>query len=140
MMPSRFTCDGEDISPPLHWENAPPETKSFALIMDDPDAPISTWVHWVIFNIPASRDHLEEKIEKKSNLSDGMKQGRNSWKRIGYGGPCPPSGTHRYFFKLFALDKELSLKAGITKKKLLAAMQGHILNSQEMIGLYQRSR
>ena len=140
MMPSRFTCDGQDISPPLNWENVPPETKSFALIMDDPDAPLGTWVHWIIFNIPASKNHLEEKIKKESNLSGGVKQGRNSWKQIGYGGPCPPSGTHRYFFKFFALDKELDLEAGITKKNLLDAMQGHILDSQEMIGLYQRSR
>lgn len=139
MMPSRFTCDGQDISPSLEWEDVPPETQSFALIVDDPDAPSGTWVHWVIFNIPVGVSHLEEKIKKEGNLSGGVKQGRNSWRQIGYGGPCPPSGTHRYFFKFIALDIVLDLEAGITKEELLAAMRGHVLASHEMIGLYQRS-
>ena len=140
MIPSRFTCDGQDISPPLQWKNAPPETQSFALIMDDPDAPIGTWVHWILFNIPAHMDQLGEDIKLGYNFPVGAKHGRNSWKRTDYGGPCPPGGTHRYFFKLFALDRALEIDEGITKKILLKEMQGHILNSCEMIGFYKRSR
>ena len=137
MIPSRFTCDGEDVSPPLQWKNAPPDTKSFALIMDDPDAPIGTWVHWVLFNIPADVDHLVEGIE---NLPGNTKHGLNSWRRTDYGGPCPPGGTHRYVFTLYALDCELAFDAGITKKKLLNAIEGHIISTCELIGLYKRSK
>jgi len=139
MIPTKYTCDGEGISPPLKWEGVPPETKSFALIMDDPDAPSGDFVHWVIFSIPAESDFLEEDIETAGELPSGMKQGKNSGGRLGYTPPCPPSGTHRYFFKLYALNAEIKLKAGISKQDLLNAMQGHILDSAEMIGRYQRS-
>jgi len=138
MIPSKYTCDGEGISPPLKWEGVPPETKSFALIMDDPDAPSGDFVHWVIFNIPSESDILKEDMDKTGDLPGGIKQGKNSSGRIGYISPCPPSGTHRYFFKLYALDLEINLQAGISKQDLLNAMQGHILDSTEMIGLYQR--
>jgi Raf kinase inhibitor-like YbhB/YbcL family protein len=139
LIPSRFTCDGQDISPPLQWEEVPPNTKSFVLIMDDPDAPLGTWVHWIIYNIPAVKNHLEENVEREGKLPGEMKQGRNSWRKVGYGGPCPPSGTHRYFFKLFALGKVLDLEVGINKKTLLDAMQGCTLESCELIGLYKRN-
>jgi len=139
-IPTKYTCDGEDISPPLSWEDFPSNTKTFTLIMDDPDAPIGTWVHWIIYDIPVNKNHLEENIVKRKNLSGGVKQGRNSWKKFGYGGPCPPTGQHRYIFKCFALDQSLELKAGITKKSLLKAMQGHILDQQKLVGVYKRVR
>ncbi|HOK26531.1 MAG TPA: YbhB/YbcL family Raf kinase inhibitor-like protein [Bacteroidales bacterium] len=139
LIPSRHTCDGHDVSPPLEWSGAPAETRSFALISDDPDAPVGTWVHWVIFNIPANVNKLEENIPKKEVLSNGARQGRNDFGRIGYGGPCPPGGTHRYYFKLYALDRELDLKAGSTKRDLLKAMEGHVLAEAHLMGRYRRS-
>ena len=139
MIPKKYTCDGEGISPPLKWEDVPSETKSFALIMDDPDALSGDFVHWVIFNIPAESDILEENMAKAGDLPGGIKQGKNSNGRPGFTPPCPPSGTHRYFFKLYALDTKINLEAGISKPELLDAMQDHILDSAEMIGRYQRS-
>jgi Raf kinase inhibitor-like YbhB/YbcL family protein len=138
MIPKEYTCDGKDISPPLRWSEPPEKTQSFALIMDDPDAPMGTWVHWVIYNIPATARGLSEGIPKDADLPDGSRQGRNSWRRVGYGGPCPPSGTHRYFFKLYALDTVLSFAAGATKEELLKAMEGHILAQAELMGRYSR--
>jgi Raf kinase inhibitor-like YbhB/YbcL family protein len=131
-IPARYTCDGLDISPPLAWSDAPGGTQSFALIMDDPDAPGGTWVHWVLFNLPAQTRQLEERAAPQAV------QGRNSWGRPGYGGPCPPSGTHRYFFRLYALDTLLQLPAGAGKEQVLRAMQGHILAQAELMGVYAR--
>ncbi len=135
-IPAVYTCKGRDISPPLTWSDLPQGTKSLALIMDDPDAPIGTWVHWVIYNIPSTRTGLEEAIPSEERLADGSLQGKNSWRRIGYGGPCPPSGTHRYYFRLYALDSMLSLAPGATKEQLLQAMQGHILAEAEWMGTF----
>ncbi len=140
VIPAKYTCDGEDISPPLNWSDPPAGTKSLALISDDPDAPVGTWVHWVIWNIPANARALEENLPKAPSLANGAKQGTTDFRRIGYGGPCPPSGTHRYFFKLYALDTTLNLPASTTKKDLEKAMDGHILAQAELIGKYQRRR
>lgn len=139
-IPSKFTCDGSDVSPPLSWKDAPAGTKSFALISDDPDAPMGTWVHWVMWNIPAVATSLKEGMEKSASLSDGTKQGISDFKRPGYGGPCPPSGTHRYFFKLYALDTTLDLPANATKAQLESAMKGHILGQTQIIGTYSRQK
>lgn len=138
MIPKKYTCDDQDISPPLSWSLVPNGTKSIALICDDPDAPIGTWVHWVIFNIPANVRELPENIPPQKVLETGAKQGTNDFKKIGYGGPCPPGGTHRYYFKLYALDTEINLDAGITKKELLKAMEGHILAEDQLMGKYKR--
>ncbi|VUZ84536.1 putative kinase inhibitor protein [Candidatus Methylomirabilis lanthanidiphila] len=138
MIPSNYTCDGQDVSPPLSWSDPPVGTISFALISDDPDAPMGTWVHWVIWNIPASTRVLEENFPKTASLPNGTKQGTTDFHRVGYGGPCPPSGTHRYFFKLYALDTTLNLPSSTTKKDLEQAMQGHILGQTELMGTYRR--
>jgi Raf kinase inhibitor-like YbhB/YbcL family protein len=138
MIPQRYSCDGEDISPPIAWSNVPPGTRSFALICDDPDAPVGTWDHWVVYNIPAHVTSLNEGIAEKSIVDNGAVHGNNSWGRIGYGGPCPPSGTHRYFFKIFALDTLLDLKSGSTSSQLVNAMEGHILAQGQLMGRYQR--
>jgi Raf kinase inhibitor-like YbhB/YbcL family protein len=141
-MAKKFTCDGEDISPALEWSGVPDGTKSFALIMDDPDAPDPanprmTWVHWVLYNIPAAIGSLPEGVKDK-DLPEGTLQGLNDWKKTGYGGPCPPIGKHRYFHKLYALDIVLPDLSRPTKAKLEKAMEGHILSKTELIGLYQR--
>lgn len=129
-IPKRFTCEGKDINPQLNIEGMPAAAKSLALIMDDPDAPMGTWVHWVVFNIPVSG-----KIEE--NSIPGI-QGMTNSGRPGYHGPCPPSGTHRYFFKVYALDIELCLSAKASKGQLEKAMQGHILEEAQLVGLYKR--
>ena len=129
-IPKKFTCQGDDVNPALIIEDVPADAKSLALIVDDPDAPMGTWVHWVVFDIP-----VVSKIEENSIPG---KQGRNNFGRENYGGPCPPSGTHRYFFKIYALDKELNLNKGISKQALEDAMQGHILGEAELIGLYKK--
>lgn len=139
MIPKPYTCDGQDISPPLAWTGAPAGTKSFALICDDPDAPVGVWDHWVCFNLPPGLTGLPEAVPRTEVLPSGGLHGRNSWGKIGYGGPCPPSGVHRYFFKLYALDTELSLKAGATKKDVEKTMQGHILAEAQLMGRYKRS-
>ncbi|MBZ5547811.1 MAG: YbhB/YbcL family Raf kinase inhibitor-like protein [Acidobacteriia bacterium] len=134
-----FTCDGEDRSPALEWSDAPPSTKTFALIADDPDAPVGTWVHWVIYNIPSSVRSLTGGVEKKEQLPDGSRQGRNDFRKTGYNGPCPPPGkAHRYFFKLYALSTELSLAPGASKSEVERAMETHILARAEWMGRYQR--
>lgn len=138
LIPSKYTCDGENISPQLSWINAPAGTKSFALINDDPDAPIGDWVHWILYNIPVESKELVENSSKKKLLPVNTIEGNNDWGRIGYGGPCPPSGTHRYFFKIYALDVVLPVKQGTTKKQLLDAMKGHILATAQLIGKYKR--
>ena len=137
-IPSRYTCDGNDISPPLAWSDPPRGTQSLALITDDPDAPAGTWVHWVVYNMPAASRALAEARPPDDELPGGGQHGQNSWRRLGYGGPCPPSGTHRYVFKLYALDTLLGLEAGATKKELLEAMEGHILAEGQLTGTYTR--
>ena len=137
-IPMKYTCDDQDISPPLQWEDPPEGTRSFALICDDPDAPVGTWVHWVLYNLPASTLGLPEAIPSDANLPDAGRHSQNSWGRPGYGGPCPPGGTHRYFFKLYALDSQLEVAAGASKEELLRAMEGHILASTETMGVYSR--
>ena len=137
-IPRKYTCDGEDISPPLQWSDPPQGTQSFALIADDPDAPIGTWVHWVLYNLPAETRALPEAVPSDAELSDGSRHGQNGWRKLGYGGPCPPSGTHRYFFKLYALDTVLDLAAGASKEQVLKAMEGHILAQTELMGVYSR--
>ena len=138
MIPSEYTCDGKNISPQIKWENIPDHTKSLALICDDPDAPAGDWVHWVIFNIPPDVTELEENIPLSKELKNGAVQGLNDFRKNGYGGPCPPSGTHRYYFKLFALDKMLAPDANAKKQDLLDAMQGHILAQAQIMGKYKR--
>jgi Raf kinase inhibitor-like YbhB/YbcL family protein len=133
-IPTRYTCDGEDISPPLQWSEPPAGSQSLALIMDDPDAPVGTWDHWLLFNLPAdSRSLLEQ-----AGTPSGSVAGKNSWGRREYGGPCPPRGTHRYFFKLFALDTRLDPSAGTNKAQLRQPMTGHILAQAELMGTYTR--
>ena len=131
-IPSEFTCDSSDLSPPLSISDVPSNAKSLVLISDDPDAPVGTWDHWIVLNIPPSTNEISKGTEPQGT------PGKNSWGRTGYGGPCPPSGTHRYFFKLYALDIILNLPAGSTKKQIEAAMQNHILAKAELIGLYKR--
>ena len=138
MIPEKHTCDGADISPPLVWSSIPENTKSIALICDDPDAPMGTWVHWILFNIPAYVNELPENITPERELKTGGVQGMNDFRKIGYGGPCPPAGTHRYYFKIYALDTALNLNAGATKAQLLEAMQGHILSEGQLMGKYSR--
>jgi hypothetical protein len=138
MIPRQYTCDGEDVSPPLAWTGVPEAAKTTALISDDPDAPMGTWVHWVLFNLPASEKGLPEAVPTDKELKNGTKQGRNDFRRIGYGGPCPPGGTHRYFFKVYALDTVLDLPAGATKAELIKAMEGHILAQAQLMGKYRR--
>jgi Raf kinase inhibitor-like YbhB/YbcL family protein len=138
-IPVRHTCDGEDISPPLKWDLVPEGTRSLALITDDPDAPVGTWVHWVLYNLPASVTELSEKVPTDEAIPNGGRQGLNDFGRIGFGGPCPPRGSvHRYFFKLYALDTDLSLKPRATKKDLTEAMTGHILGEGQLMGIYKR--
>ncbi|MCL5991285.1 MAG: YbhB/YbcL family Raf kinase inhibitor-like protein [Bacteroidetes bacterium] len=139
LLPKIYTCEGKNISPPLAWSNLPEGTKSIALINDDPDAPMGTWVHWVIYNIPPTETGLKEEIPSENILPNGAKQGITDFRRVGYGGPCPPSGTHRYFFKLYALDKILELEPGVSKGQLLTAMEGHILGTGQLVGKYKKA-
>ena len=138
-IPKQFTCGGEDRSPALTWKDPPAGTRSFALIADDPDAPGGTWVHWVIFNIPATANGLHGGVEKREQLADGTRQGRNDFPKIGYNGPCPPPGKpHRYFFRLYALDEALSLGSGASRADLEQAIKGHILGQAEWMGTFRR--
>ena len=137
-IPIAYSCSGRNVSPPLTWGNAPASTKSFALILDDPDAPSGTFVHWVIFNIPSASSGLPEAVPNSAKLTDGTLQGNNGAGELGYFGPCPPSGTHRYFFKLYALDAPLSLPSGATKDQLVSAMAGHILAQAELMGTFSK--
>ena len=137
-IPKRYTCDAEDVSPALAWAKAPEGTQSLALIADDPDAPVGTWTHWIIWNIPPGKG-LPEAIPKTDTLGDGSRQGKNDFKRIGYGGPCPPPGkAHRYFFRLYALNAKLDLKAGASRADLEHAMKGRVLAQAELMGKYGR--
>jgi Raf kinase inhibitor-like YbhB/YbcL family protein len=142
-IPSKYTCEGQDMSPPLAWSGAPANTKAFALIVDDPDAPDPAkpqrvYVHWVVYSLPATPASLSENASKKG-LPKGAMQGKNDWGKAEYGGPCPPIGRHRYFFKLYALDTELTNLSSPTKADLERAMKGHVLESAELIGTYQKS-
>jgi Raf kinase inhibitor-like YbhB/YbcL family protein len=141
-IPARFTCEGADVSPPLAWSGAPSGTRSLALIVDDPDAPDpaapkTTWVHWVLYDLPPASGGLPEEVAPAA-LPPGTRQGRNDWKRTGYGGPCPPIGRHRYFFKLYALDAVLGDLGAPTKARLLQAMEGHVLAQAELVGTYRK--
>jgi Raf kinase inhibitor-like YbhB/YbcL family protein len=140
LIPPKYTCDGQDISPPLSWDEPPVGTQSLALIVDDPDAPGRIFVHWVLYDIPPQVRQLTEKIAPQKTLPNGGIQGKNDFGKLGYGGPCPPSGIHRYFFKLYALDRPLELASAATKDQLEAAMDGHILAAAELIGRYARQR
>ena len=140
-IPQKYTCDGDDISPPLAWSDLPDGTKSLALITDDPDAPMGTWVHWVIYNLQPDLSGLEENIPKTDRLQNGALQGVTDFRRVGYGGPCPPPGKpHRYYFKLYALDQILDLPPKATKDQLLKEIQNHVLANTEFVGLYGRGR
>ena len=138
MIPPKYTCDDADVSPPLQWSDLPEETETIAVICDDPDAPMGTWVHWVLYNVPANVTELEERISPVETLPTGALQGKNDFGRIGYGGPCPPGGTHRYFFKVYALNAVLNVQAGISKADLLQAMEGHVLAQSQLMGRYTR--
>src|SRR5437867_5177875 len=142
-IPVKHTCDGADVSPPLAWSGAPAGTGAFALIADDPDAPAGTWVHWVLYDLPGTASQLPESVAKTELPPElgGATQGKNDFRRTGYGGPCPPPGpAHRYFFKLYALDASLKLKAGATKRDVEAAMQGHVLGTAQLMGTYGRQK
>ena len=143
-IPARYTCEGEDISPPLCWLGVPEKAQSLVLIVDDPDAPDPkapkmTWVHWVLFNIPPRTNELPEAVESK-DLPKGTQEGLNDWKRTGYGGPCPPIGRHRYFHKLYALDIVLEGLQKPTKAQVEAVMKGHVIAQTKIMGTYQKSR
>lgn len=133
MIPKKYTCQGEDINPPLDFTDVPTYAKSLALIVDDPDAPMGTWVHWIVYNIKPDCFHIAE-----NSVPEGALLGKNDFGKFQYGGPCPPSGTHRYFFKLYALDCVLDLKGVVNKTQLLSAMEGHILAEAELVGLYKK--
>lgn len=138
-IPKQFTADGQDVSPPLKWSDPPPGTHSLALICEDPDAPRRVFTHWVLFNLPATERELSEHVPTEKTLPNGTRQGVNDMIKIGYAGPAPPAGKpHRYYFKLFALDRSLDLEAGATKEQLLDAMKGHILAEGVWMGTYQR--
>ena len=138
-IPAQHAFEDKDLSPPLQWTGVPPAAKSLALICDDPDAPMGTWVHWVLYDLPPTTAGLSEGLPKSPELASGAKQGVNDYKRTGYGGPCPPPGKpHRYFFRLYALDASTGLKPGATKKELLRALEGHVLAEGQLMGTFQR--
>ncbi|HUU51633.1 MAG TPA: YbhB/YbcL family Raf kinase inhibitor-like protein [Candidatus Heimdallarchaeota archaeon] len=137
-IPKKYTCDDLDVSPPIEWSNVPEGTKTIVIVCDDPDAPMKTWVHWVIFNIPGEVTHLPENVPPEKELENGARQGMNDFHKVGYGGPCPPSGVHRYFFKLYALDTTLDLPSGVSKPHLMIAMEKHVLSEAHLMGTYTR--
>lgn len=137
-IPTLYTCAGDDLSPALEWTDPPAGTQSLALIVDDPDAPVGTWVHWVVYNIPPDARGFAEAYSAAAEPTDGSRNGENGWRKVGYGGPCPPSGTHRYFFNLYALDTALDLDPGATASQLLKAMEGHILAQAALMGTYSK--
>jgi Raf kinase inhibitor-like YbhB/YbcL family protein len=140
MIPAKYTCDGDNVSPPLKWEGVPEKARTLALFVVDPDAPGGRFTHWVLYNLSASAKELPENIPPEKQPASVARHGTNSFNKIGYGGPCPPSGTHRYFFKLYALDAELALDAGATREDLLNAMQGHILAQGDLTGKYEKKK
>lgn len=138
-IPNEFSCEGADESPPLEISEVPQKAKSLALVVEDPDAPHGTFTHWVLYNLPPSQTHLEKNLLHTKKLSSGAEQGINDFNKIGYGGPCPPSGTHRYFFKLYALDTRLSIpEEKVTKDRLFHEMKGHIVEETQLVGTYQK--
>ncbi len=137
-IPSKYTCDGSNVSPPLKWSEPPSGTKSFVLISDDPDAPAGTWVHWVVYNIPPAVKEFPENVPSLKTLENRAVQGTSDFGRIGYGGPCPPPGTHRYYFKLYASDIVLEVGPGATKKNVMNAIEGHVLAEGQLMGRYRR--
>jgi Raf kinase inhibitor-like YbhB/YbcL family protein len=138
MIPQQYTCEGEDISPPLSWGSVPEGTKSIVLIVEDPDAPWGTFVHWVVYDLPPDVQELPENLPKDKTFPIGGKQGINSSSELGYKGPCPPSGTHRFFFRVYALEASTDLPPGETKSRLLRAMEGHVLAQGQLMGKYRR--
>jgi len=144
-IPARHTCDGEDVSPPLAWGDPPQGTKSFAVVVDDPDAPDpkaprTVWVHWVVYDLPADARSLREGMRKNADLPKGARMGSNDWGKAAWGGPCPPVGRHRYFHKLYALDLVIGDRGPLTKRELEGAMKGHVLAQAELVGTYERER
>lgn len=137
-IPRQYTCHGINVSPPLEWSGVPKTAKTIAIIADDPDAPSGGWVHWVLYNLPSENIGFVENLPATENLKAGGFQGKNDFGKIGYGGPCPPSGTHRYIFKVFAVDTELALPAGAARAEVEQAMQGHILSQGQLMGTYGR--
>jgi Raf kinase inhibitor-like YbhB/YbcL family protein len=138
-IPKQYTGDGKNISPPIRWEGGPSNTRSYALICEDPDAPAGIWTHWIVFNIPSDKDGLDEALPSRDLFPDGTKQGRNDFGKIGYGGPAPPKGKpHRYFFKLYALDTQLDLLAGSTRAQFLKVIQGRVLAEGQLMATYAR--
>lgn len=140
-IPSKYTCDGEDISPPLSWSKPPAGTVELALVCNDPDAPVGNWIHWVLYGLPPDQQSLPEGVPTSETLADlgGAKQGLTDFKKVGYGGPCPPTGpAHHYHFRLYALDAHIDLASRATEAQLTRAMQGHILAQAELVGLYSR--
>ena len=139
VIPTEYTCEGQDVSPPLAWDEPPAGTQSLVLIVDDPDAPVGVFTHWVLFNIPSDSRDLPEALPTQAQLPSGGQQGKNDFGKLGYGGPCPPPGrSHRYRFTVYALDQPLELTAGASKKQVLDAIQGHILAQGQLTGTYQR--
>ena len=139
LIPRDYTCEGIDVSPSLSWTAPPNGTKSLALVVDDPDAPVGDWVHWVIYNIPAKAPALPQGMPKEPRIADGTLQGINDFGRVGYRGPCPPPGLpHRYFFRIYALDTQLALPPRASKYQLELAMKGHLINQAQLIGLYSK--
>ena len=139
-IPSKYTCDGDDVSPPIEWADVPSDARTLALICDDPDAPKKDFAHWVLFNIPPKAAALPEHVAASQALPDGSRQGKNDFGKVGYGGPCPPSGTHRYRFTLYAIDTELRVPPGSSRKDVEAAMKGHVLETAQMTGAYTRAK
>ena len=137
-IPAKYTADGQDISPPLSWSDVPAGTEQFALIVDDPDAPRGTWIHWVVYGIPGDATSLPEGAGAKGKPAAGLLEGRNSWGKPGWGGPSPPSGTHRHYFRVYALGAEVKLKEGLTEAELTKAIEGHVLGMGELMGTYRR--
>jgi len=138
MIPSRYTCDAENISPPLQWTGVPPGAETLALIVDDPDAPMGTWVHWVVFGLPGVTMGLPEGVPAQPAIEGGGVQGVTSFRTVGYGGPCPPSGTHRYYFRLYALDASLALGSDASAREVQEAVEGHVLAEATLMGRYRR--
>ncbi|HEC88492.1 MAG TPA: YbhB/YbcL family Raf kinase inhibitor-like protein [Thermoplasmata archaeon] len=139
VIPVKYTCDGEDMSPPLKWRDVPSNAKSIAIICEDPDAPLIKWIHWIIYNIPPEIGELNENIPKKEEIEGGIRQGKNSWNKFGYGGPCPPGKKpHRYYFRMYALDIKINVQQPLKKRNLLKLMEGHIIEEAELMGKYSR--
>jgi Raf kinase inhibitor-like YbhB/YbcL family protein len=139
-IPSKYTCDGENVSPPLEWSDVPTRARSVALICDDPDAPKKDFVHWVVYNVPPDRTALPEHVKPSERLPDGGSQGKNDFGKVGYGGPCPPSGTHHYRFTLYAVDTELKVPPSSTRQEVMTALKNHVLDTAQLTGVYHRAR